>query len=97
MRVIFKCVTFTVLFCTECLKTYIYISNTTFQTYTDCDRWYALDPPLLHTDASRFGHSVQVVAMHDALDNSYSYEMLVFGGYSGQMYNDMLRYRPGML
>ncbi|XP_077482111.1 attractin-like protein 1 [Stigmatopora argus] len=49
-----------------------------------CDEWSILPKPDLHRDVNRFGHSAVV-------SNG---SMVVFGGFSGVLLNDVLAYRP---
>ncbi|CAB1432940.1 unnamed protein product [Pleuronectes platessa] len=49
-----------------------------------CDEWSILPRPSLHRDANRFGHSAVV-------SNG---SMLIFGGFSGVLLNDVLTYTP---
>lgn len=48
-----------------------------------CDSWHYLDvPPDIQGDLPRFGHSAVV------FENS----LYIYGGFDGQMLNDMIRY-----
>ena len=53
----------------------------------ECDQWYPLDSPKLQGDIARFGHTAGV----------YKKNMYVFGGFNGEVLNDLFVYKPGML
>ncbi|XP_039300291.1 attractin-like protein 1 isoform X2 [Nilaparvata lugens] len=51
-----------------------------------CDTWTSLAVPAsLRADLARFGHSAV----------TFEHQLYVYGGFDGQMLNDMLRYVPG--
>ncbi|XP_066586444.1 attractin-like protein 1 isoform X2 [Prorops nasuta] len=50
-----------------------------------CDTWHQFPMPREMTDLPRYGHSATV----------FKKSMYIYGGFDGQMLNDMLRYTPG--
>uniref|UniRef100_A0ABD2XI47 Attractin-like protein 1 n=1 Tax=Trichogramma kaykai TaxID=54128 RepID=A0ABD2XI47_9HYME len=60
-----------------------------------CDTWKQYQMPRTLVDLSRYGHSSTIYPQREDHRGRAERSMYIFGGFDGQMLNDMLKYTPG--